>query len=190
MKIYYADIRGIDEKSALYPPLSESPGSALGVSLLAVAYEDYKRSRIPVVKRLLKGSFSLTGGAPEYRFSISHSRTHVLCAISSCPVGADTLDHRKIRQNTINKLVSQTELEDFSFHQIWSLRESFFKLTGEGNLRTMRFYKKDGKIEGPRPDVYSRLYSDIPDSSVAVSAYNDRFPDSLIKIPVEKLLKK
>ena len=185
MKIYYADIRGVDERDALYPPLSESPGSALGVSLLAVAYEDYKNSHTPLIKRLLK-----TSGSPNYHFSISHSRTHVLCALSGTPVGADTLDHRHVRQHSINKLVTQTELEDFSFHEIWALRESFFKLTGTGNLRTMRFSRDNGKIKGPRPDVYSRLYDDIEGSSTAVSAYNDRFPDSLIEIPVKKLLKK
>lgn len=189
MKIYYTDIRGVAEKDALYPPLSDAPGSALGVSLLAAAYDDYKGTRLPRIKRLFRGK-PFFPDSPDLHFSISHSRTHVLCALSDSPVGADTLDHRHVRQHSINKLVTQTELEDFSFHEIWALRESFFKLTGSGDLRTMRFYRDNGEIRGPRPDVFSRLYPDIEGSSTAVSAYNDRFPNSLIKIPVEKLLKK
>ena len=40
LRLYYADIRGLDEADALYPPRRASPGSAFGTSLLAYAYQD------------------------------------------------------------------------------------------------------------------------------------------------------
>lgn len=188
MRIYYADIREIDEARAAYPPMSERHGSAFGTSLLAAAYEDYAGSALPLITRIFgkKPFFSKDNGL---HFSISHSRSHVLCALSENPVGADTIDHRKMRRETIVGLATARELEDFSFYELWALRESFYKLTGEGDLRTMRFLKENNTVKGPRPDVYSRLYLDIEDSSTAISAYNDDFPDHIIRMPIEKLLK-
>lgn len=192
MKIYYADIRGVNEADALYPPLSQSRGSAFGASLLAEAYRDFcssERAALPQIKRLLSGK-PVFAKEPGLHFSISHSRTHVLCALSGDAVGADTLDHRKMRPETIRRLASAEELELFGFYPLWCLRESFFKLTGEGSLRDMRFSLAEGKIISPREDVFCRIYRDIPDSSVAVCAFRDSFPEKLTEVPVEKLLKK
>jgi len=189
MRLYYADIRGIDEADALYPPLSGNRGSALGVSLLAEAYKDYAGAQLPKIVKLLSGK-PFAPDRPEYNFSISHSRTHVFCALSSKPVGADTEAHRTVKQSIIEKLTTPGELAGLSFFDIWVLRESLYKLTGKGDLRTLRFYRRNGKIVPPEDGVYCRLYSDIEGSSTAVSSYDDKFPDNLTKIPVEKLLKK
>ncbi len=191
MKIYYSDIRGINEKDALYPPLSENRGSALGVSLLAAAYNDYLRSKggtLPAIKRLLRGK-PFFAENPDLHFSISHSKTHVLCALSDGPVGADTLDNRVIRPGSISRLATPEELSNLDIHEIWVLRESFFKLTNEGDLRYLRFYRKDCKITAPRSDVCCRLYDDIENSFTAVAAFSDDFPEKLIEIPTKKLLK-
>lgn len=190
MKIYFSDIRGADESMALYPPLSRSRGSAFGASLLALAVGEGAGSG-----RLLQGIKRLINGKPFFaedpglHFSISHSRSHVMVAVSRSPLGCDTLDHRRMRPETVCRLASARELEDFSFYQLWCLRESFFKLTGTGNLRDMSFYRENGRIISPRPDVFCRLYDEIPESSAAVCAYNDRFPDKLVEIPVERLMK-
>lgn len=188
MRLYYADIRGLDESKALYPPISKSRGSAFGVSLLALAYEDYNSATMPLIKKLASGKPWFPGN-PGFHFSISHSRTHVLCAVSKHPVGADTIDHRNISSAVIEKLASAEELEALSFFEIWALRESLFKLDGEGDLRTMRFIKRDGKIIPPVPGVKCRLYGDIDGSSVAVCTREGVFPKKLIKIPSEKLLR-
>lgn len=192
MKIYYTDIRGADEAQALYPPTSNSKGSAFGASLLAAAYAEYCRTHrapLPQLRRLVGGK-PFFPSDPDLHFSISHSRTHVLCALSRSPVGADTLDLRPISAASLRRLATPQELDGLSFHQLWCLRESFYKLTGEGSLRKLRFYKENDKIIAPRADVFCRLYDDIPDSAVAVSAYTDDFPDSLTEISLKKLLKK
>ena len=188
MRLYYADIRAVDEKDALYPPLSERRGSAFGVSLLAEAYRDYAGTQLPKIVRLLTGK-PVSPEIPEYHYSISHSKTHVMVALSKHPVGADTETHRLLRQATIEKLTTPAELAGLPFFDIWVLRESLYKLTNRGDLRTMRFYKKDGKIIPPEEGVFCRLYSDIEGSSTAVSCYDGDFPDNITKVPVELLLK-
>lgn len=189
MKLYYADIRGVDEKDALYPALSPSRGSALGVSLLAAAYRDALGAPLPKIVKLFSGK-PVTADDPERHFSISHSKTHVFCAVSKTPVGVDTETRRPIRQSVVEKLTTPGERAGLSFFDIWVLRESLFKLKGEGDLRAMRFYKRAGRIVSPEPDVFCRLYADIEGSSAAVSSYENDFPEHIIKIPIEKLLKK
>lgn len=189
MRLYYADIRGIDEKDALYPPLSDSRGSAFGVSLLAEAYRDYASAPLPKIVKLLTGK-PVSPERPEYHYSISHSKTHVLVALSTEPVGVDTETRRSIKQSTIEKLTTPAELAGLPFFDIWVLRESLFKLSGKGDIRSLRFYKRNGKIVPPEDGVCCRLYSDIEGSSTAVSCYGGDFPDKIKKIPVEMLLKK
>ncbi len=189
MRLYYADIREVDEKDALYPPLSESHGSAFGVSLLAEAYRDYAGTQLPKIMRLLTGK-PVFPEVPEYHYSISHSKTHVLVALSKHPVGVDTETHRFIKQTTIEKLTTPAELAGLPFFDIWVLRESLYKLTNRGDTKTMRFYKRGGKIVPPEEGVFCRLYSDIEGSSTAVSCYDGDFPDKIKKVPVELLLKK
>ena len=189
MRLYYADIRGFDEKDALYPPMSGNKGSAFGVSLLAEAYRDYVGAPLPKIMKLLTGKPFLLGD-PEYHFSVSHSKTHVFCALSSQPVGVDTETHRFIRQTVIEKLTTPGELASLTFFDIWVLRESLYKLTNTGDIRTMRFYRRGGRIVPPEDGVFCRLYSDIEGSSTAVSCFDGQFPEKITEIPVEKLLKK
>ena len=188
LKLYYSDIRGVDEKEAKFPASSASHGSALAMSLLAAAYEDYKGGKFPRVKKLLSGKPFFEDKSAPY-FSLSHSRTHVMCALSDSPVGVDTQDFRDTPPRFIEKLTTDKERELLSFFDIWALRESLFKLTGEGDLRTMRFYKQGETIIPPVDGVKCRLYSDIPNSSSAVCIREGEFPKRIIHIPVRKLLK-
>lgn len=189
MFLYYTDIRGMDDKDALYPPTSKSRGSAFGVSLLAAAYEDCAGAPFPIIYKLLEGTH-LAPPRPEYHYSVSHSRTHVLVALSKEPVGVDTEAHRPIKQSVIEKLTTPAELAGLSFFDIWVLRESLYKLTGKGDLRSMRFYRRNGRIIPPETGVLCRLYPDIDGSSTAVCSYDGQFPDGIKKVPIEKLLKK
>ena len=189
MRLYYADIRGLDENDALYPPVSKSKNSAFGVSLLAAAYEDYAGAPLPKILKLLTGK-PLFPERPEFHYSVSHSKTHVFVALSKQPVGADSETHRFMKQSFIEKLTSPAELAGLSFFDIWVLRESYFKLTGKGDLRTLRFYRRNGKIVPPEAGVFFRLYPDIEGSSTAVACFEDNFPDKIKKIAAEALLNK
>ena len=56
-------------------------------------------------------------------------------------------------------------------------------------LRTLRFYRRGERILPPDDEVCCRLYRDIAGSSAAVCSYDDEFPDTLIEVAPEKLLK-
>lgn len=187
MRLYYADIRGLDEKDARYPALSRRRGSAFGVSLLAAAYEDYAGPQRPDLRRLFKRK-PLLPDRPQYHYSVSHSKTHVFLALSDKPVGADTEAHRPLKLSFIEKLTTPAERACFGFFDTWVLRESFYKLTGHGDLRSLRFYRRAGNVIAPEPGVLCRLYGDIPGSSAAVACYDGDFPEKLIEIPPEALL--
>ena len=55
------------------------------------------------------------------------------------PVGADVQLRDGRGERLAERLMSEKEREDFDFYELWSLRESLYKLTGEGSLRDMRF---------------------------------------------------
>lgn len=80
---------------------------------------------------------------PEIHFSLSHSGTMAMCAISDRPIGCD-VEHQRQRDFDIAKrffakeeyalIKSQpTEQEQTSmFFRIWTLKESFIKCIGTG----------------------------------------------------------
>ena len=189
LRLYYADVRGLDEADALYPAHSASPGSAFGTSLLARAYRDSVGLTPRRLARTLL-AVSFIPDDPAFHYSVSHSKTHVLVAVSDRPVGVDTETHRRIPISTVEKLTTPAERASFPFFDTWVLRESYYKLTGKGDLRTLRFYRRGEHIVPPDDEVFCRLYRDIAGSSTAVCCYDgDDFPAALICVPPEKLLK-
>lgn len=89
-------------------------------------------------------------GKPEFadlplHFSISHSGDYVLCAVSDAPIGADiqqirqNVDARKLASRFFPKqerdevfgIADETARRERFFH-LWTRREAYAKLTGEG----------------------------------------------------------
>ena len=75
-------------------------------------------------------------------FSLSHSGNLVICAVSDKPVGCDVEKIRKAPKGVAKRYYSDTEraylsrfLEDEydrEFFRLWTLKESYVKMTGEG----------------------------------------------------------
>ena len=75
-------------------------------------------------------------------FSLSHSGNLVICAVSDKPVGCDVEKIRKAPKGVAERYYSDTEraylsrfLEDEydrEFFRLWTLKESYVKMTGEG----------------------------------------------------------
>lgn len=75
-------------------------------------------------------------------FSLSHSGHLVACAVSNAPVGCDVEELRKAPKGVAKRYFSDSEqafLHTFSdeeynraFFQIWTMKESYVKMTGEG----------------------------------------------------------
>lgn len=97
-----------------------------------------------------KGAFSIgyrEGGKPFLRereglfFNLSHSGDYVCCAVGREETGVDIQVHTKVRQSLPERFFTQednrrlkeagTEREAL-FFRMWSIKESYLKLTGKG----------------------------------------------------------
>jgi len=182
MELFCTDIRGLDETRALYPGRSPRRGSAFGVSLLAYAVKQVWGAELPQIGALETGKPYFMD-RPGWHFSVSHSRTHVLCALSEFPVGVDVETRREMSPAHILRLTRGFDPGELDVFELWVLRESLYKLTGRGDLRSMPFSMKEGVIYPPVPDVSCRLYEDIPGCAAAVCSFHGAFPEKIKFVP-------
>ncbi len=82
---------------------------------------------------------------PEVFFNISHCRKGIACAVCDCPVGIDIeviQPGGEIRDLVLNReenaVVEMSETPEVEFTRIWTRKESFLKLTGEGIRDNMK----------------------------------------------------
>lgn len=83
---------------------------------------------------------------PDCRFSLSHSGTLGLCAVSEQPVGADVEQLRPRRETLPRYVLDDREFDWFrtrgnnwaDFYTLWTLKEARVKCTGEGLRRPAR----------------------------------------------------
>ena len=114
----------------------------------------------------------------------------MLCAISDKPVGADVQLISEKDTPFAERLMSERERTDFTLHELWCLRESVYKLAGEGSLRSMPFRREGGRIIPPFDGIVCRLYTGIPGCAAAAAAYEpDTLPGQLIEVPSSELEK-
>lgn len=183
MRAYFADIRGLDAASPRITGRSGRPGSAFASSLLLYAVgEVWGAGELPEIREDEQGK-PYFPDRPGWHFSLSHTKTHVLCALSDSPVGADVEALRDFPEKTIARLTDGREREDFDFLELWVLRESLFKLRGGVSLRSTRFRREGGEIVPPVPGVYCRLYRDVPGCVAALCSTRDELPPRLIFVP-------
>ena len=187
MLIFYADTRGLDEGRALCLGRSRAPGSAFAYSLLRYALEVWKGApELPEITTDGRGK-PYFPERPDWHFSLSHTRGFVLAAVSASPVGADVQLRDGRGERLAGRLMSEREREQFDFYELWSLRESLYKLTGEGSLRTMRFERRGGLIIPPYAGAECRVYEDVPGCAAAASSLGEPLPERLIRVDGAKI---
>ena len=185
--ILYSDTRGLDEGRALCRGRSRAPGSAFAYSLLFRALELWQGAReLPEAAIDARGK-PFFPERPDWHFSLSHTRGFVLAAVSASPVGADVQLRDGRGERLAERLMSEREREDFDFYELWSLRESLYKLTGEGSLRDMRFERRGGLIVPPKAGAFCRVYADIPGCSAAAASLVEPPPERLIRVDGAKI---
>jgi len=81
---------------------------------------------------------------PRLCFSYSHTKGLVMCVLSEYPVGADCEKIRPVSERLVQRLMTERELEFFGFFELWTMRESLYKLLGRGNLMKSDFIIADG----------------------------------------------
>lgn len=98
---------------------------------------------------------------PDIKFSISHSKDYAICSIGDAEVGNDIEWVRNGKENVAKRFFAAEELEwieqagdseeeDRRFSRIWTVKESFLKVTGFGMSLPLKDFaavmKEDGKF--------------------------------------------
>ncbi len=174
MRIFISDVR---EQLA-----AGENQSALARRLLAYAVEQVWGREMPEIIKDCRGK-PFFSGVEDMHFSLSHTKSHVLAAVSEKAVGADTETARVSRGS--ERLFSAEMLDDFGYLGGWCLREAVYKLRGEGELRKMDIRRREGRIVTPYEGISCRLY-ELADCIVAAAAWDDDFPDFPEIVPSER----
>lgn len=109
-------------------------------------------------------------GYPDFHFNLSHSGKCVALAYGECCVGVDVEEIRRVEKRVAQRCYSSEEneyvytdekLSPERFFEIWTMKESYLKYTGQGisiPLNSIRFdvptltaYEKTGE------DIWTRL---------------------------------
>ena len=134
-------------------------------------------------------------GKPYFRdrrdihFSLSHSRTHVLCALSSNPVGVDIESPRQLSERVIRFFCSPGELIMFDPLDLWVLKESYIKLVGGtmAMLKELHFSREGDTILAPDHAVKSGLYN-VEGCRAAICSIGKPPPASIEPVSCESLI--
>ena len=131
-------------------------GHEAGRELLTRMYRETCGENCPEIAIEERGKpYFVTGG---WHFSISHTKKHVFCALSTQPVGLDAEEtDRKIDLRLAEKILSESEKIRYEAEpdkreallKLWVLKEAAAKLTGEG----LRGYPRDTDFSPNDPRV-------------------------------------
>ncbi len=113
--------------------------------------------------------------------SLSHTDTHVLCAIGDVPLGADVQTRRPLRPGMERYVCGDGELEDFDFFQLWCMKESWIKLHGgpDRPLREVCFRRGQEGILTPDPEIHALLWDTVPGCAAAICWRGEARPELL-----------
>lgn len=111
--------------------------------------------RVPFREKLIFGQ----SGKPYFEnpdapfFNLSHSGSYVLCAIADCEIGADIQEMRAVDFTKAAEYAFCKEENDWvkqdlhRFYQLWTGKEAFGKMTGEGLVAGLRQNILDENIQ-------------------------------------------
>ena len=135
VKLYVADISLLTEPKK---HMRQRIGAGLLLEKVLALCFDGKKPDEFVRSRGVHGKPMIEG----VEYNLSHSGDWVICAISDKPVGCDIEKIRKAPATVANHFFSDKEKEyldglspeqyDEGFFRIWTLKESYVKMTGEG----------------------------------------------------------
>ena len=135
-------------------------------------------------------------GRNDLFFSLSHSGSAVLCAVSDREIGADVQIFRSARDALLRRVLAEEEYAALAalpeaerlalFFRLWSAKESCLKYYGTGLSRDPRTLPllRDGEIRPPEENLYFREYT-LPGCAACVCAPDPDLPPELtaVKIP-------
>ncbi len=158
-KFYIRDIRTLSDPKEKPSVMEGLPFLRQEKSLRYLQAEDRKRSLAAgmIIEDILR-DFGCSGtlkeglnGKPEIDgiyFNVSHSGEYVIGVVSDTPVGCDIEKMGKAPLEIADRYFYDSEKDyimnhkdkDYAFWQMWTLKESYMKMTGEGmQLKLDRF---------------------------------------------------
>ena len=171
-----------------YSGCGELSGHDAAYSLLAYAFCAMTGEALPRISAA-EGGKPYFPDRPEIHFSVSHTKSHVLCAVGDCPVSADIETVREIRPRLNERVRTSAEAECFDFFESWVLKESYIKLRGGlvVPLRDMVFTGSRDNIACFDRAVSARLYDTVPGCRAAVCAGTQALPVRAEYVPADFL---
>ena len=106
--------------------------------------------------------------------------------MSAAPVGADVEQVRPLHPAMARRL-AQADCGDLQPFELWTLRESWFKLTGAGDLRAIPFRRAAGVLVPPEAGALCRVYDDIPGCAAAACSLAEQPPERLRFVPPREI---
>lgn len=128
------------------------------------AAEPAGRSAAPDMKNLRidydKNGKPFLPDFPDVYFNISHSGEYVAVAVGDAEVGLDVQEKKELSDGVLKRIAAEEE-KDLQILPAWlfSIKESFLKLTGDGITKDLRdFYivEKNGEILSARAEDKNR----------------------------------
>jgi len=161
-------------------PYDGKNGSSAVRCLLAAAYNEMYASSLPQIEKTSFGK-PYFPSKPEVCFSLSHTKTHVMCALGGAAVGVDVEVARKPSQGVIHRVCLPEELETLDFMALWTLKESYVKCIGDNrvSMRSIVFRGTRGHILPPDAALYCRVYDTVPGCTAAICSYEANLPGSI-----------
>lgn len=83
--------------------------------------------------------------------------------------------------------LAQADCGDLQPFELWTLRESWFKLTGAGDLRTIPFRRADGVLVPPEAGRSAACMTAFPGCMAAVCSFAEQPPERLQFVPPRKI---
>lgn len=123
---------------------------------------------------------------PDVHFNVSHSGDYVCCAISDVPVGVDIQKEVPAGKNLAERFFTPADCRELSecdendrehlFFRMWSIKESFIKMTGKGMRQGIASFEIDWhhrwiwEKEKKMPSACFTEYRHLPGYSFCVCA--------------------
>lgn len=121
---------------------------------------------------------------PELYFNLSHSGEYVCCAAGDVPVGVDLQKKTAVKEKIAERFFTAADNQRLSlcrkeewndlFFRMWSIKESFVKLTGEGLKQGLGSFEINWQLsaileEGKdKPSAYFKEQTALPEYSFCV----------------------
>ena len=100
---------------------------------------------------------------PDIHFNLSHCPNGVMCAIDDRPVGCDIERIQdSLKMDLVNYCCSDSEIAEITssdnpgaaFIRLWTMKESYLKLTGEGLTDSLKSLLSDSVMKSVRFDTH------------------------------------